>query len=117
MSEPTPDDVCKLVEAAHCLRIVVGPYLVGQCPFCEVKGGGHNPSCRIADLARKLFPFRDQIGEPINFQENLPDVRCLVLTAREIVDVLDGFDPQWCPPCLPLVENLKAKLVAFDAIQ
>jgi hypothetical protein len=40
----------------------------------------------------------------------------LVLTAREIVFALDGFDPEFSVVCRPLVENLKVKLAPFQKI-
>jgi len=39
-----------------------------------------------------------------------------VLTAREIVFALDGFDPEFSVVCRPLVENLKVKLAPFQKI-
>jgi len=55
------------------------------------------------ELRGKLSPFLDSFGEPTG-AETYRDVLNLVLTAREIVLALDGFDPEFCVVPRPLVE-------------
>jgi hypothetical protein len=86
-----------------------------RCPYCEMKGEEHLSSCKAAELGRRLTSFLDGFGEPTG-AETYDDVFNLVLTAREIVFALDGFDPEFSVVCRPLVENLKMKLAPFEKL-
>jgi len=101
--------------------VAVQAFLAGitlglRCPYCEMKGGAHLPSCQAAALQERLSPFLNSFGEPTGAETNC-DVFNLVLTARELVLGLDGFDPDFCVPSLPFVENLKVKLAPFEAVK
>ena len=112
-SKPTEEDILALVNAA--LMFKVGSETFSEkdtdlrCPCCFGKVGEHLASCRVEELSRNLKPFLGQA-------DAYPEVRPLILAVRDVMLALDGFDPEFCALCYPLIENLKARLVPFEAL-
>ena len=102
---------------AHGREFLAGINTLGRhCPYCQMKCEEHLLSCQAAALREKLSPFLDNFGEPTGAEANR-DVFNLVLTARELVLGLDGFDPYFSIVSLSHVQNLKEKLAPFESVK
>ena len=113
-SEPTEEEILDLVNAALMFKVGTEDFADQdpdlRCPCCPGNVGEHLASCSVQELSRNLKPF---LGAP----DTCPELRPLILAAREVVVAFDGFDPEFCVLCHLLIENLKAKLIPFESLQ